>query len=182
MCLLRGTDWIFIYNSGYVFCVDLRTNSDYFPVQHWLTGFHNLDRLCSLWGINKILCRGKWITSFWERRTFSNSYVLLWTGSRRMSVCGQSGQQINRSLDTILCQYTLLPAAPRRLEGMRTRDQAYLTPIMYTTPADLRYKKSAAVSTQHQYLHKTDTTTPQHVQAGEYLYTVFSNILFKISY
>ena len=26
MCLLRGTDWIFIYNSGYVFCVDLRTD------------------------------------------------------------------------------------------------------------------------------------------------------------
>jgi hypothetical protein len=25
-CLLRGTDWVFIYNSGYVFCVDLRTN------------------------------------------------------------------------------------------------------------------------------------------------------------
>ena len=23
-----------IYNSGYVFCVDLRTNSDYFPTQH----------------------------------------------------------------------------------------------------------------------------------------------------
>ena len=34
VCLLHGTDWIFIYNSGYVFCVDLRTNSDYFPVQH----------------------------------------------------------------------------------------------------------------------------------------------------
>jgi len=30
-CLLRGTDWIFIYNSGYMFCMDLRTNSDYFP-------------------------------------------------------------------------------------------------------------------------------------------------------
>ena len=28
MCLLRGTDWMFIYNSGYVFCVDLRTKSD----------------------------------------------------------------------------------------------------------------------------------------------------------
>ena len=28
VCLLRGTDWVFIYNSGYVFCVDLRTNSD----------------------------------------------------------------------------------------------------------------------------------------------------------
>ena len=35
-CLLRGTDWVFIYNSGYVFCVDLRTKSDYFPLQHWL--------------------------------------------------------------------------------------------------------------------------------------------------
>ena len=34
-CLLRGTDWIFQCNSVYVFCVDLRTNSDYFPVQHY---------------------------------------------------------------------------------------------------------------------------------------------------
>ena len=27
----------------YVFCVDLRTNSDYFPIQHKLTGFYNRD-------------------------------------------------------------------------------------------------------------------------------------------
>ena len=27
----------------YVFCVDLRTNSDYFTVQHWLLGFYNRD-------------------------------------------------------------------------------------------------------------------------------------------
>jgi len=27
----------------YVFCVDLRTNSDYFPIQHLLTGFYNRD-------------------------------------------------------------------------------------------------------------------------------------------
>jgi len=44
LCLLRGTDWVFIYNSVFwpysdVFCVDLRTNSDLFPVQRWLTGF-----------------------------------------------------------------------------------------------------------------------------------------------
>ena len=45
--LLRGTDWIFMYRQFntqqfyvlptqciYVFCVDLRTNSDYFPIQH----------------------------------------------------------------------------------------------------------------------------------------------------
>jgi len=39
-CLLRGTDWVFIYNSTfcphciYVFCMNLRTNRDYFPIQH----------------------------------------------------------------------------------------------------------------------------------------------------
>ena len=27
----------------YVFCVDLRTNCDYFPIQHELTGFYNRD-------------------------------------------------------------------------------------------------------------------------------------------
>jgi len=27
----------------YAFCVDLRTNSDYFPIQHELTGFYNRD-------------------------------------------------------------------------------------------------------------------------------------------
>ena len=27
----------------YVFCVDLRTNSYYFPIQHYLTGFYNRD-------------------------------------------------------------------------------------------------------------------------------------------
>jgi len=32
----------------YVFCVDLRTNSDYFPIQHWLTGFYSrVFNLCS---------------------------------------------------------------------------------------------------------------------------------------
>jgi len=27
----------------YVFCVDLRTNSDYLSIQHYLTGFYNRD-------------------------------------------------------------------------------------------------------------------------------------------
>jgi len=73
-----------------------------------------------------------------------------------IGLSGQWGQQIYRSLDTVLCQYTLLPAAPRCLEGIRTRDQAYLTPIMYTTPANLGYKRSTVVSTRHQYLHRTE--------------------------
>ena len=34
----------------YVFCVDLRTNNDYFTVQHWLVGFYNWDGVCLLRG------------------------------------------------------------------------------------------------------------------------------------
>jgi len=30
--------------------VDLRTNSDYFTVQHWLVGFYNWDGVCLLRG------------------------------------------------------------------------------------------------------------------------------------
>jgi hypothetical protein len=37
----------------YVFCVDLRTNSDYFPIQHELTGFYNRDRVFTAgYGLN----------------------------------------------------------------------------------------------------------------------------------
>ena len=33
-CLLRGTDWVFKCNLGYMLYMDLRTRSDYFPIQH----------------------------------------------------------------------------------------------------------------------------------------------------
>jgi len=36
----------------YVFCVDLRTNSDHFPIQYWLTGFYNRDGVCLLRGMD----------------------------------------------------------------------------------------------------------------------------------
>jgi len=39
----------------YVFCVDLRTNSDYFTVQYWLVGFYNWDGVCLLRGTFYIL-------------------------------------------------------------------------------------------------------------------------------
>ena len=38
----------------YVFCTDLRTNSDYFPIQHQLTGFYNRDGVCLLRGTDWI--------------------------------------------------------------------------------------------------------------------------------
>ena len=33
-----------------MFCVNLTINSDYFPIQHWLTGFYNRDGVCLLRG------------------------------------------------------------------------------------------------------------------------------------
>ena len=39
-----------IFYPHSVSCVDLRTNSDYFPIQHLLTGFYNPDGQCLLRG------------------------------------------------------------------------------------------------------------------------------------
>ena len=41
----------------YVFCVDLRTNSDYFPIQRKLTGFCNRDGVCLLCGTETVYCK-----------------------------------------------------------------------------------------------------------------------------
>ena len=40
--------------SIYMFCVDLRTNSDYSPIQHKLTGFYYRDGACLLRGMEWI--------------------------------------------------------------------------------------------------------------------------------
>jgi hypothetical protein len=42
--------YVMLTHSMYVFCVDLRTNSDYFPIRHLLTGFYNRDGVCLLRG------------------------------------------------------------------------------------------------------------------------------------
>jgi hypothetical protein len=36
----------------YVFCMDLRTNNDWLPIHHWLTGLYNRDGTCLLRGTN----------------------------------------------------------------------------------------------------------------------------------
>ena len=45
-CAVRSTFYVLPSQCIYVFCVDLRTNSDYFSVQHWLVGFYNWDGVC----------------------------------------------------------------------------------------------------------------------------------------
>ena len=42
-CAVRSTFYFLPTQCVYVFCVYLRTNSDYFTVQHWLVGFYNWD-------------------------------------------------------------------------------------------------------------------------------------------
>ena len=47
---VRSTFYVLPTQCIYVFCVDLRTNSDYFTIQHWLVGFCNWDGVCLLRG------------------------------------------------------------------------------------------------------------------------------------
>jgi hypothetical protein len=54
-CTVCSTFYVLPTQCLYVFCVDLRTNSDYFTVQHWLVGFYNWDGVCLLRGTFYIL-------------------------------------------------------------------------------------------------------------------------------
>ena len=63
----------------YVFYVDLRTNSDYFPIQHQLTGFYNWDGVCLLRGTDWVfkyssgqLSSLKWIIPYQRQDTRLN--------------------------------------------------------------------------------------------------------------
>jgi len=49
-CAVRSTFYVLPTQCVYVFCVDLRTNRDYFTVQHWLVGFYKWDGVCLLRG------------------------------------------------------------------------------------------------------------------------------------
>ena len=54
-CAVRSAFYVLPTQCVYVFSVDLRTNSDYFTVQHWLVGFYNWDGVCLLRGTFYIL-------------------------------------------------------------------------------------------------------------------------------
>jgi len=54
-CAVRSTFYVLATQHIYVFCVALRTNSNYFTVLHWLVGFYNWDGVCLLRGTFYIL-------------------------------------------------------------------------------------------------------------------------------
>ena len=66
---------------NYVFCVDLRTNSHYFPIQHYLTGFYNQDEVFTArYGLGDCFCSYKTLyfafhtVHFLHCKSFTNPY------------------------------------------------------------------------------------------------------------
>jgi hypothetical protein len=47
--------YVLLTQCSYVFCVDLKTNSDFFPVQNLLSGFYNQERMSLL--LHRVSCR-----------------------------------------------------------------------------------------------------------------------------
>ena len=74
----------------YVFCVDLRTNSDYFPIQHWLVGLYDQDGVCLLRGTNRIL---SWVSSLKGKRYSATNTSTKWTAR----FCVRTWQKYQRS-------------------------------------------------------------------------------------
>ena len=77
MCLLRGTDWIFKYNLGYMLYMDLRTISGYFPIQHYLTVFYNRDGECLLHGTDWVFKYNLGYMLYMDLRTISDCFPIL---------------------------------------------------------------------------------------------------------
>ena len=86
----------------YVFCVDLRTNSDYFPIQHQLTGFYNQVVVC-------LLCGMDWI--FIHNSGLSRSHISL------CEICGGQGGTVtcfSPITSVCFCHYLSTIAPTRR--------------------------------------------------------------------
>jgi len=110
-CAVSSTFYVLPTQCIYVFCVDLRTNSDYFTVQHLLTGFYNRDGVCVYCAVRSTfyVLPTQWIYVFCvDFRTnsdyFTVQYIL--TGfCKRGGVCLLRGKfYILRSAHTVyLC-------------------------------------------------------------------------------
>ena len=77
-CAVRSTFYVLPTQCVYVFCVDLRTNSDYFTVQHWLLGFCNRDGVCLVRGTfcsHSVFMCFVWI---WEQTSIIPLYSVDW--------------------------------------------------------------------------------------------------------
>jgi len=63
-------------HSIYVFCVELRTNSDYFPIQQKLAGFYNRDGVCLLRGTDWVFKCNLGYMLYMDLRTNSDYFPM----------------------------------------------------------------------------------------------------------
>jgi len=97
-CAVRSTFYVLPTQCIYVFCVDLRTNSEYFAVLHWLVGFYNRDGVFTArYGLDLYTqLRLKWLTV--SRKVTLRSPSFLMT-QQKQTVTVSSCQQINIPAD-----------------------------------------------------------------------------------
>jgi len=81
-CAVRSTFYFLPTQCIYVFCVDLRTNSDYFTVQHWLVGFYNWDGVFTArYVLHSTFCSHNVFMCFvwiWEQTAIISLYSINW--------------------------------------------------------------------------------------------------------
>jgi hypothetical protein len=99
---LDGTQKIhrFTHTVYLCFCADLRTNSDYFTVQHCLTGFYNRDGVCLLRGTfspHSVFMCLVWI---WEQTAIISLYSINWLVCITETECVYCAVRSAHSVDT----------------------------------------------------------------------------------
>jgi hypothetical protein len=81
-CAVRSTFYVLPTQCIYVFCVDLRTNSYYFTVQHWLVGFCNWDGVFTArYVLHSTFCPHSVFMCFvwiWEQTAIISLYSIDW--------------------------------------------------------------------------------------------------------
>jgi len=81
-CSVRSTFYVLPTQCVYVFCVDLRKNSDYFTIQHWLTCFYNRDGMFTArYVLHSTFCPNSVFMGFvwnWEQRAIISLYSIDW--------------------------------------------------------------------------------------------------------
>jgi len=81
-CAVRSIFYVLPTQCIYVFCVDLRTNSDYFTVQHWLVGFCNWDGVFTArYVLHSTFCPHSVFVCFmwiWEHTAIISLYSINW--------------------------------------------------------------------------------------------------------
>jgi len=81
-CAVCSTFYILPTQCVYVFCVDLRANSDYFTVQHWLIGFYNRDGVFTArYVLHSTFCPHSVLMCFvciWEQTAIISLYSIDW--------------------------------------------------------------------------------------------------------